>query len=140
MKNFDFVKLAKIDLYLMFTLNRLSIRPYFSVFQPHFMHVIHKWRFFLKTPWHTKYGIFFAYFTNVTLGMSSYEEFLWKVIFRKVLIMLNILIFYHFFISLIVLNLSGFEISLETLFFWLESLKKVTLRVSGKDSSWAVKD
>ena len=67
--------------------------------------------------------------------MSSYEEFLWKFFFRKVHMILNIFIFYHSFISLIVLKLSYIEKSPQKPFFTLKSLKNITFRVSGINSS-----
>ena len=67
------------------------------------------------------------------------EEFLQKYFFRKAHIILNIFIYYHFFLSLIVLNLCGFEISLENLLFRPKWVSKITLRVSRKDSRISVR-
>ena len=63
-----------------------------------------------------------------------HEEFLWKLFFRKVRIVLNISICYHFFISHIVFKLSAFEVCLQNRFFSTNSVQKATLRVSGINS------
>ena len=65
-----------------------------------------------------------------------HEEFLWKLFFRKVWILLNISIYYHFFISHIVFKLSAFEVRLQNRFFSTNSVQKATLRVSGINSNW----
>ena len=63
-----------------------------------------------------------------------HEEFLWKWFFRKVLIFLNIFIYYDFFISQILFKLSAIEVRLWKRFLSSKSLKKANLRVSGIDS------
>ena len=70
--------------------------------------------------------------------MSSYEEFFRKLFFRKVQMILNIFIYYGFFISHIVLELSAIENSHEMRFLRLNSLQKVTFRVSGIDSRFKI--
>ena len=70
--------------------------------------------------------------------MSSYEELFWKLFFRKVQMILNILIFYHFFISLIVFELSAIKASNVRCIFAFKMLQKVTLRVSGIDGRWCL--
>ena len=79
---------------------------------------------------------FLVCFAYMTLGMSSYEKFFRKFFFQKVHFILNIFIYYGIFISLILLELSYIENSLQNSFFGLKSLENLTLRVSGKDSKW----
>ena len=62
------------------------------------------------------------------------KELLQKLFFQKVWIILNISIYYHFFISHIVLKLSAFEVRLQTPFLSTYSVQKATLRVSGINS------
>ena len=89
---------------------------------------------FLKRQAHEIYA-FLVHFAYMALGMSSYEKFFWKFFFQKVHMILNIFIYYGIFISLILLELSYIENSLQNQFFGLKSLENLTLRVWKKDSS-----
>ena len=77
---------------------------------------------------------FLVCFAYMTLGMSSYEKFFRKFFFQKVHFILNIFIYYGIFISLILLELSYIENSLQNSFFGLKSLENLTFRDRKKDS------